>query len=888
MIPILFTHEDYLATLLEDGNGRVIEDGNGNLLMVDLTPIGFQSYGVGALSDAISCEVEEERNGAYELTMEYPISGIHFSDIALRALIVAKPNYLDDPQPFRIYKITKPLNGKCTIYARHWSYGLSDIPVRPFTAPGLQSALSGLISNAMYDVSEWRLVSTRATSSSFKVDVPSSIRSWFGGKEGSLLDIYGGEWHYRGRECRLENSRGENRGVVIRYGVNLTELEQEENCAEVYTGVLAYWADQDGNVVQGTVQEAPGTYDYVRILTLDCSDAYDEAPTAAQLNAKATAYIEANNVGVPKVNLTLDFVMLQGLLNRVDLCDTVTVEFEKLGISATAKCIRVRWNVLLDRYEEVELGDARSNLTEAIIGANDTADLALKTAMDKYRDSISYVDETTQEAVRKITGNLGGYVILHDSDDDGYPDELLIMDTDDITTATNVWRWNQQGLMHADSYTGTYANAAITMDGQIVADAITTGTLRGIRILSDNGAGGTVDIVDGTVTVSDANDTWSGKARMETRYVQILANPYGAEGVVAQLANEPSAGDNTGTWGGTLSLNAMGTWKRGMFLSIDRLNFYDFTTETILAALRKSATQGGELTLKYLNGTRKMFQSSDSNGGYIQMFREGTVVNGELVDGAKNMEMRASSVGGTLTLYNPSGNILAYLGYLSHSSAYGALLEDTPSLAFYKDNGNGTTTIKSWYTRDRAFIADETFKDSGGNPDPTKYEYGYVVHGHDANHGYTFGFATTGEGTSDYRTYLWVYVDGESMGYIPITASSDARYKSDIEPISDAYKRAIAQVELDTFFYDFTTPVKSAMNNERRFGVIAQDLITALESEGIDPMESELVTTAPDPDGERYLVNYTPFLVARLAADEDRIKALEDRIRSLEERLEVM
>lgn len=356
------------------------------------TATSFSTYGEGALSDAISCEVEEERNGKYELTMEYPISGIHYSEISLRSIIVAKANYIDAAQPFRIYQITKPINGKVTIYARHLSYDLSDIPVQPFTTSGIQSAMNGLISNAMYDMSAWTLTTSRTTASSFKVDVPSSIRSWFGGKEGSLLDVYGGEWHYDGYTCSLENSRGADRGITIRYGVNLTELEQEENCSECYTGVLAYWADQDGNLVQGTIQNVSGTFDYVRILVLDCSETYEEAPTAAQLNAKANSYIANNDVGVPKVNLKLDFAMLSGLQNRVDLCDTVTVIFEKLGVQATSKCIRVRWNTLLDRYEEVELGDAKSELTEAIIKANASAAAAQRTAVENYQSSIEYID----------------------------------------------------------------------------------------------------------------------------------------------------------------------------------------------------------------------------------------------------------------------------------------------------------------------------------------------------------------------------------------------------------------------------------------------------------------------------------------------------------------
>lgn len=855
MIPILFKDEDYLIQLLQDGNNNILEDGNSKMIMIGMTPIGFQSHGLGALSDAISCEVEEERNGSYELTMEYPISGVHFSEIEMRSIIVAKPNYLDSPQPFRVYQITKPINGKCTIYARHLSYDLSDIPVQPFTASGIQSALNGLKTNAMYDISNWNFMTSRATASNFKVDAPSSVRSWFGGKAGSLLDVYGGEWHYDGRTCDLENSRGADRGVTIRYGVNLTELKQEENCAEVYTGVLAYWTDEEGNVVQGTVQNVSGTFDYVKVFILDCSNDFDETPTAAQLNAKAVSYIENNNVGVPKVNLTLNFVMLQGLLNRVDLCDTVRVIFEKLGVEATAKCIRVRWNVLLDRYEEAEFGDAKTNITDSIIQANN----AVAENAKSLRETATVLQNAIENAVQKISGNLGGYVILHDTNDDGYPDELLIMNTDDITTATSVWRWNQQGLMWANSYTGQYATIAITADGKIVADAITTGTLRGIELISTDGTS-VVDIVNGKITTSR---TGAGKTETTNYNYRI----YDANDVL--MANLTiSAERSDGYRSGILTIDDTNGYEN-VYLGAGFLRLRRPNDGSIGADLQ--AAYGGVLNLYFPEGGQSCYIQNGTlllQQRYTNSQDITSVVNACRID-------NNGGYGGILRLYWANGANKIYLGTVSQTG----LLDNTPCVAFCNENG----TIKTYYALNRAYITDES------NSDSSKWEQGYVVHGHDAGHTYTFGFATTGtSGASDYRTYLWVFVDGESLGYIPITASSDERFKSNIEPISEAYKRAVAQVELDSFFYDFTTPIKATLNTELRFGIVAQNLIAALESEGIDPTESELITTAPDPDGERYLVNYTPFLVARLAADEDRIQKLEDRLAALEARLEAM
>lgn len=441
------------------------------------TATTFSTQGIGALTDTVLCFVDEERNGKYEGYLRYPITGVHYKDIALRSIIVAKPNFTDDPQPFRVYDITKPLNGIVTVYFRHISYDLSGYPVEPFTATTLSAALSGLVTNCPIPC-PFTLTTTRSVTATFKADIPASIRSWFGGKSGSLLDVYGGEWSYDGYTARLETSRGANRGVTIRYGKNLTSLEQDENCAAVYTGVYPFWTDAyGGNLVQitgrivnntETQKYAGATYDYTKILALDLSDRWDSAPTEAQLRSAAISYIETNEIGTPKVNLAVEFVQISKLVkDRVDLCDTVTVQFERLGVEATAKCIKTRWNVLLDRYDEIVLGDARTTLADTIVQTKESAE----TAVNK-----SALERAVDQATASIKGQNGGFFVENDTNDDGKTDELLFLDTLDIATALNVWRWNLGGLgFSSGGYDGTYRTAIY--DGHIVADFVNVGTL---------------------------------------------------------------------------------------------------------------------------------------------------------------------------------------------------------------------------------------------------------------------------------------------------------------------------------------------------------------------------------------------------------------------------
>lgn len=437
----------------------------------------FGSNGLGVLTDAASCVITEERNGAFELEMTYPVSGIHYKEIAPRCIILAKPNPVDDPQPFRVYRITKPMGGLVTVYGEHISYDLAGVPASPFAAESAPDAMEKLKSFSAIPTpfSFW---TDKDTAGTMGITAPVALRSLLGGREGSVLDVYGGEYKFDRYTVRLYNQRGQNRGASIRYGKNLTDLTQDENIAGVYTGVYPYWSSMEGALVQlpEKILPAPGNYDFTRIMTLDLSSEFQEPPTQDQLRARAEAYMKANNIGVPKVSLTVSFVPLEqteeykdiGLLERVELCDTVNVEFPALGVSATAKCVRTVYDALLDRYKSVELGDARTNIADTIAAQQQK----IEQAPDK-----TFVQQAVDSATGQITGNKGGYVVLHSSTGSKEPDEILIMDTPDIKTAVKVWRWNKAGLGYSSyGYNGPYG-LAMTQDGSIVADFITAGTL---------------------------------------------------------------------------------------------------------------------------------------------------------------------------------------------------------------------------------------------------------------------------------------------------------------------------------------------------------------------------------------------------------------------------
>ena len=280
----------------------------------------FRTQGLGALSDCISCTVTEERNGVFELEMEYPTYGIHFDEIADRCIVYAIPSPYRNPQPFRIYRVTKPIRRVCTIYARHISYDLSGVPLNPFTANSAAAAMSGLKSNAEYEHS-FTFWTDKTTSAVFSVGVPSRTRSVLGGQEGSILDVYGGEYEWDKFTVKLYNQRGQDNGVTIRYGKNLTDIEQDRNISKVVTGIYPYWVDSDGNLVtcNPKIIAAPGKYDFINVVPVDFSSDFQEKPTQSQLEARAKQYVNANNIGIPAVSITASFIQLEQTLEYIHL-----------------------------------------------------------------------------------------------------------------------------------------------------------------------------------------------------------------------------------------------------------------------------------------------------------------------------------------------------------------------------------------------------------------------------------------------------------------------------------------------------------------------------------------------------------------------------------------
>ena len=445
----------------------------------------FSTFGLGVMTDTISCEVTEERNGVFECLLKYPVSGQHYGLITKECIIKAKPNDTAADQAFRIYRITKPLNGIVTIYGQHISYDLANVPVMPFSTESRSPQL--ILSQLLAGDTRFTGWTDYSDAKSFSVTQPKSVRACLGGTEGSMLSKWHGEFEWDNFTVKFHSHRGQKTGVVIEYGKNLTALEQDEDNSGVYTALLPYavytpeGSDTETVVTLPEVTLPIVTSEIVRAKTLimDFSDQFDGVVTEEALRAKANSYIKANPLGatIPTVKVSFEPLWKQpeysALLERVNLCDTVTIRHSLLGVSVSAMVIETVYNTLAERYKSISLGQSKSSMIITIS--------EVQSSVDKVESTVGRFPKLLQTAIGKatglITGQSGGYVVINTDSESGQPYELLILDAPSIDEAVNVWRWNVGGLGFShNGYNGPY-ETAITADGQIVADFITSGSL---------------------------------------------------------------------------------------------------------------------------------------------------------------------------------------------------------------------------------------------------------------------------------------------------------------------------------------------------------------------------------------------------------------------------
>ena len=346
----------------------------------------FEHLGVSVLSDASKCHVSREKNGIYILEFDYPVNGKDVDKIKEGMYIKSDAGYRTKNQRFVVSKITKTQN-EFKIYCQHISQVKTTMnAIRPditLTNVSAMGALTVWRDNLLDSREEFFVQSDIGTlnSTTWKVENIENARDALGGKAGSILDVWGGEYEFDNLNITLHRSMGIDNPTIIAYGKNLLDLEQEQSILETYTSVFPFkkYTDDNNREQLITLPEILldsthlNKFTHRRILKVDFSND-ENLKTVEQLRSKAKSYIKNNNVGVPKTNLKInyqDLSKVEGVfdnpaLEQIDLCDRLKVYYSELGIlNENAKVVKVVWDVILEENHEIEVGDGRSSFTDS-------------------------------------------------------------------------------------------------------------------------------------------------------------------------------------------------------------------------------------------------------------------------------------------------------------------------------------------------------------------------------------------------------------------------------------------------------------------------------------------------------------------------------------------
>lgn len=467
--------------------------------------VADNTNGLGALQ-TVSAKVTEELNGLFECELVISTLEKHFDDLACGSILKLKPNETAAPQLFRVYSITKPRNTVATVKARHISYDLNKAAVLPCNATGVYSALQALESNVQGSYEFTTYTDINNTTSPFYLSAPASFRAALGGVSGSILDTFGGEYEWDNLTVKLLAHRGTDHGVTIEYGKNLTDINQEENIENTYNAVLGFATVADG-VVMGTMQYvAPVAAPKTKIIDFSSYFPDGDATTVA-IDALAQQYINANNIGTPKVSIKVSFVPLYQTeeykeiapLERVALGDTVTVKFPKLNVTATAKVVKYVYDVNRDRYNSVEIGDVRSTLAATLIQMTDTT--------EAVQNNSAFLESYIANFTGLVANSMGLFKTVETQADGST--KVYLHNKPERVNSQYQWTINSAGFFVSQDYGATWS-AGIDAQGNAVFNSLAANIINAMVIngsvingLDNNGY--KLELAHGALTMSRNN-----------------------------------------------------------------------------------------------------------------------------------------------------------------------------------------------------------------------------------------------------------------------------------------------------------------------------------------------------------------------------------------------
>lgn len=359
------------------------------------TETDFAHNGLGFLRDIISCYVEEEHNSTFELEMTYKINGHLYEHLEKGNIIKANASDRLKDQLFRIYKTLKKNENTITVYAEHISYDLAHDTVKNINikAQSCEYALNEIFRQSDF-CTHFKGYSDIQHSASYKMTQKDCL-SAIVGTSGSIIDTYGNgaEILRDNFNIHVLNRRGKDDNVLIAYKKNMTGIEIEEDTTDLITRIYPYVKQTDSETNEESIitpsfgyvdSSMVNYYEHPYSRFMDFTEKFDEGEEVTDEKFKTVCekYFKDNKCDYPKTNYKIQFIALSKTENYKDkykaledvgLMDLVIIRDSRFNIDTEAKVIKAKYDVIKEKYENIELGDPRTKLNDIIIG-NDGED----------------------------------------------------------------------------------------------------------------------------------------------------------------------------------------------------------------------------------------------------------------------------------------------------------------------------------------------------------------------------------------------------------------------------------------------------------------------------------------------------------------------------------
>lgn len=475
------------------------------IILYESTETDFTHNGLGVLNECISAPVKQELNGTFELELYYPLQSKKSLEIVVDRIIKA-PTHKGD-QLFRIYKTENTLT-QVHVFCKHIFFDLKDCFVTNMVIENQTriGAISHLLQNTI-PVNEKFFVSGETTAElhSTTIKKKNGVDSILSTEATTILDTWGGEYDVDNYEIIARNKIGADNGVLIAYAKNLTGLTCTLNFTDVATRIIPI--GKDDLYLPEMYIDSPliNNYSHPYVKTLDCSDIEATGEEAYTLMRERVAKAYEKGIDKPVGNYQVSLAILSKAneykgfeaLEKVLIGDTVTVRHSKLNLDLSARVISIKYDALLEKVTDVELGQFAKTLSSTIKSIQQSFAATDKKITNNYTALLNEIAHATA----LITGADGGYVVMDPSEN---PSRILIMDTADKNTAKKVWQWNLNGLGYSSTGINGPYETAMTMDGHINAKFLTGEIITGLKITCNdfNMTGGTIDVETSSSTYS--------------------------------------------------------------------------------------------------------------------------------------------------------------------------------------------------------------------------------------------------------------------------------------------------------------------------------------------------------------------------------------------------